>query len=377
MTRGYSQTAFFGSIDYELIPKTLTFTAGTRYYDYTNTEKGSKASEFSGCFDAGPPPCTSGGVNVATNIDAEHLRSTASGFSSRLNLSWKITPDALLYYTWSQGYRPGAFNRVSNPGKLGGLYDTPLAYNSDRLLNNELGWKTEWADHSVLFNGALYQEDWNSAQSVVFDPTQLGNLTYNTNGPNYRVRGVETTLVWRPMHGLTIQGSSAWNSTRQTNAPILTANDACGGSGQQACGSPIVVNGVPVNIFGPVGTSLAMSPSLMFNARVRYEWAVGDYQAFWQLAGTHQGHELSVNAATPGLVPATGSSGLVAAAYDIPGYSTYDASVGFAKDAWSVQFFGQNITDTLAKVFISNALAIETQTVIRPRVLGIKIGYKF
>jgi hypothetical protein len=42
-----------------------------------------------------------------------------------------------------------------------------------------------------------------------------------------------------------------------------------------------------------------------------------------------------------------------------------------------VQFFGQNLTDTRGMVIISNALAIETQTVIRPRVLGVKIGYKF
>src|SRR6266436_1795409 len=32
---------------------------------------------------------------------------------SRGNLPWHITPDAMLYYTYSQGYRPGAFNRVT------------------------------------------------------------------------------------------------------------------------------------------------------------------------------------------------------------------------------------------------------------------------
>ena len=376
VTRGYTQTALFGSVDYEIIPKTLTVTAGTRYYNYTNSEKGSKASDFSGCYEAGPPPCTVGGANVATNIDAEHLKSTASGFSSRLNVSWKIDSDALLYYTWSQGYRPGAFNRVSNLGKLGGLYNTPSFYSSDRLINNEIGWKTEWDDHRVQFNGAVYQEDWNNAQIIVFDPGQLGNLTFNTNGPNYRVRGIEMSLIWHPLHGLTFQSSAAWNSSEQTNVPVLTANANCGGTGQQACGSPIIIGGSTVNIFGAQGSPLAMSPPLMLNARIRYEWAVGDYQAFWQIGGTHQAHELSVNANTPPIAPG-GNPGSVATAYDIPGFSTYDASIGFSKDAWSLQFFGQNISDTLGKVFISNSLAIETQTVIRPRVLGVKIAYKF
>ena len=30
---------------------------------------------------------------------------------SRANLTWHLAPDALVYYTWSQGFRPGAFNR--------------------------------------------------------------------------------------------------------------------------------------------------------------------------------------------------------------------------------------------------------------------------
>jgi outer membrane receptor protein involved in Fe transport len=369
--RGYTQTALFGSVDYEILPKTLTITAGTRYYKYRNTERGSDVSDFD-CYEAGPAPCYAD----SANIDGEHLVSTASGFSSRVNLSWKIDSDALVYYTWSQGYRPGAFNRTSTLDKLGGEYNTPISYPSDKLINNEIGWKTEWADHTLQINGAVYQEDWTNAQTAVFDPGVLGNLTFNANGPNYRVRGLEQAVVWRVTHGLTLQGSAAWNSSSQTNVPYLLVNANCTASSTPACGTPIISGGAPVNIYGNLGSPLAMSPPLMFNGRLRYEWDAGEYHAFWQVGGTHQAHELSVNANTPSIAPG-GDAGSVAAAYDIPGFSTYDASIGFAKDAWSVQFFGQNITDTLGKVFISNALAIETQTVIRPRVLGVKIAYKF
>ena len=47
----------------------------------------------------------------ATNITAENLHSTYTGFRSRGNLTWHITPDVMVYYTFSQGFRPGAFNR--------------------------------------------------------------------------------------------------------------------------------------------------------------------------------------------------------------------------------------------------------------------------
>jgi iron complex outermembrane recepter protein len=373
VTRGYTQSALFGSVDYEIIPKTLTITAGTRYYDYKNTEKGSRVFGFSGCYEAGPAPCQSAWKGAS--IDAEHLSSSATGFSSRVNLSWKIDSDALLYYTWSQGYRPGAFNRTSTVGAINGLFDTPTAYQSDKLINNELGWKTEWADHHLQVNGAWYHENWNNAQVAFFDPGPggTGELTFNTNGPNYRVQGLETTVVWRVTHGLTFQGSAAWNSSEQTNSPFLTVNDGCGAAGEPACGSPILIN----NIFGPRGSPLAMSPPLMFNGRVRYEWDFNDYQAFAQFGGTHQAHELSVAGNTPSIQPGTGGAGTTSAAYDIPGYSTYDASFGAAKGGWTMQVYGQNLFDNRGKVFISNALAIETQTVIRPRVIGLKIGYKF
>ncbi|MEI9889314.1 MAG: TonB-dependent receptor plug domain-containing protein [Caulobacteraceae bacterium] len=39
--RGYDQFAAFGQVDFDLIPNTLTLTAGTRYYKYDEDEKGS------------------------------------------------------------------------------------------------------------------------------------------------------------------------------------------------------------------------------------------------------------------------------------------------------------------------------------------------
>ena len=54
--RGYKQTAFFTSLDFDLIPKVLTITAGTRYYDFDNSESGSVTGSFF-CYEAGAAPC--------------------------------------------------------------------------------------------------------------------------------------------------------------------------------------------------------------------------------------------------------------------------------------------------------------------------------
>jgi len=118
---------------------------------------------------------------------------------------------------------------------------------------------------------------------------------------------------------------------------------------------------------------LAQSPPFQANLRMRYERNVASYLAFAQAGAVHTAHSLSVVGNAPSIAPA----GSTSQAFDQPGYTTYDAALGVSKDAWTAQFYGQNITDTRGKVFISDSQAIETETVIRPRVLGVKFGYRF
>ncbi len=110
--RETKQTAFFASVDFDLIPKVLTLTAGTRHFLFQNSMAGSVLSSF-GCFEAGRaarrvprrPRWPS------YNLNAENLRDSESGWKSRANLTWHVTPDVMVYYTFSQGFRPGGFNQ--------------------------------------------------------------------------------------------------------------------------------------------------------------------------------------------------------------------------------------------------------------------------
>jgi iron complex outermembrane receptor protein len=364
--RGYRQYAFYLSSDVDLIPKVLTATLGTRWYDFNNTEVGAFGGGF-GCFEQGPAPCYAGGGS----IDAEHLNKTYAGFKSRANLTWKLTQDVMAYYTWSQGYRPGGFNRTMNgpfvPDQNGvKQYYTPAGYAPDQLVNNEIGWKSEWFDHRLLFNGAVYKEKWSNVQFEIFDPADLGSQAFVANGANYQVKGVELQLVARIAQGLTLQGGASWNSSEQTNSPALIANNPQSVN----YGKPITTIASP---YGEVGSSLAQSPPFQANMRMRYERNIASYLAFAQAGAVHTAHSLSVVGNAPSIAPA----GSTSQAFDQPGYTTYDAALGVSKDAWTAQFYGQNITDTRGKVFISDSQAIETETVIRPRVLGVKFGYRF
>src|SRR5262249_41179038 len=348
---------------------------GTRYYRFDNFEKGAVTGSF-GCYEAGAAPC----LASATNIDAENLRTTYTGFKSRVNLTWHIFPDVLAYYTWSQGFRPGAFNRNFGcyiPDNQGiNLYCSPLSFASDNLTNNEFGWKTEFFEHRVQWNGAVYQEDWNNVQVSFFDPGVLGNVGFGTNGPNYRIRGVETSFIAVILKGLTAQGAASWNSSEQTNSPFLIANNPellNNPASKAEYGQPILS---VQNPYGPIGGPSANSPPLQFNVRLRYEWPIMSYNAYVQAGATHTAHSYTQSSANPSLSAGSNVSTTLLR-FENPPITEYDASVGIAKDAWSAEFFAQNLTNVIKSTFTSTNQFVVAEAITRPRVLGLQVGYRF
>jgi outer membrane receptor protein involved in Fe transport len=388
VTRGYSQKAAYTSVDFDLIPKKLTLTAGTRYSRTETWEVGSTVGSF-GCqlinFPNAPNPCVNEpNYKDFININAEHLDRTFSGFRSRANASWKVTEDALLYYTWSQGFRAGGFNRTRfaavfnsplSPGKASyqaqavkyGGWVAPLDFAPDSLINNEVGWKTMWMDRRFQWNGAIYQEDWSNAQINV-DVNGVISNGITLNGGNYRVRGVETSGVARVTTGLTLEaGASGNRSELVKQTPFLWGN-----------GTPIDFSSLQSssgqklsNPVGALGSPLAGAPPFQGNIRARYEFPFNGYHTFAQVDAVHQSHSLATTDRLS--LDLQGNS----IAYNLPAFTTYDGAVGVGKDAWLVQAYGENLTDTRAQLYANYTEWYKAVTVSRPRTIGFRFSYNF
>jgi outer membrane receptor protein involved in Fe transport len=61
----------------------------------------------------------------------------------------------------------------------------------------------------------------------------------------------------------------------------------------------------------------------------------------------------------------------------LPAFSTLDASFGFSKDAWAVQAYGRNLTDTRGELSANYSQWYKAVTVEVPRTLGLTFSYKF
>jgi iron complex outermembrane receptor protein len=398
--RGYKQRAAFISADFDVIPKVLTVTGGARFYHYDEYEHGSEyysettstiKNVISGAVVDHPNGvCTAAGLcGFPINLDKSE-----SGHRLRGNVTWHVTSDIMTYYTYSEGFRPGGFNRTSSlPGKppsLAGVapftaggkdfqFNKPVGFDSDQLTNHEIGIKSEWLDRRLIVNLSGYVMKWSNIQLPLFDPVHLGNTTFDINGPTYRVKGLELQFDARITEGLSIQGSTSVNSAEQIDAPCLASNRVSATNPTPLGQCITTVKGKPyTNPYGVLGTRPPFSPPLMFNIRARYDWSFDVYKPFVWVGASHIGPQSNEPASFPsGLDPTQAVPTTTLLRYDIPSYTTFDAAVGVMRDNWTAQITGSNLSNEYGPTNISSGQFIQSQIPLRPRVLMANFSWKF
>ncbi len=349
--------------------------------------------------------CTAAGLcGFPINLDKSE-----SGHRFRGNVTWHPTQDIMAYYTYSEGFRPGGFNRTNSPlggpislsgvarycgsastdpaclpggalaGKNTSQFNKPAGYDSDQLTNHEVGIKSEWLDHRLLLNVSGYVMRWSNVQLSLFDPVHLGNTTFDVNGPTYRVKGFEVQFVAKLFEGLSLEGSSSVNSSEQISAPCLPSNRVSAYNPTPIGQCITTVKGLPyTNPYGVLGTRPAFSPPWMFNLRARYDWSAGEYKPFFWVGASHIGPQSNEPASFPdGNDPSQVNPTTTLLRYEIPGYTTYDAAIGVSRDNWTAQVVGSNLSNEYGPTNISSGQFIKSEIPLRPRVLMAQINYKF
>jgi outer membrane receptor protein involved in Fe transport len=276
-------------------------------------------------------PCQNVNKGIA---ESEHI--------GRANLSWKASDDAMLYLTWSEGYRPGGINRNPFAGD----------YVADFLTNYELGWKTTWLDNRLQFNGALFMQSWDDFQ-ISFQGAN--GITQVANGPSAEVNGLETQLQWLPVDELLISATAAFYDSELKDDY----------SNFDAAGNVVSVN-------APKGTALPITPKFKGNIVARYGFNLGGFDAHVQGSVAHAG-----KAASRLALDANAIIG------DIEANTTADLSAGIAKDNYSVELFVQNVGNEDAALY-KTAQCAESVCGVQPygvrpqpRTIGIKFTQKF
>jgi iron complex outermembrane recepter protein len=379
--RGFDQTAFFVHADYDIIPKVLTVSAGTRHFEYDQFEQGSVYHTATNCTGVTvcPPRAYIGTLKsgVYRGYSAKY-----TGFKSQFGLQYNPTEHVHLYYLYSEGFRPGGFNRYSEtkaPYTAGGSdkqFVKNYQYNPDYVKNNEIGVKSELFERRLQLNISAYDMKFLDSQIALYQPCCLGNSTFTTNGANYEDKGFEASAIARVIKGLTVQAAVAYNDNRQITSPCLKANAPTAPFPGQCITQ---VKGKPYpNPFGVKNGVAPFSPQLKGNLVARYDWELNNFN--WFVSGnadfvSHQYNEPSnyIAGDQPSqIVPTT-----TYLRYRMPSYANFGGSVGFSKDQWTVTVYGQNLNNSHASTFTSSGQFIKAETPLRPATVGVRIAETF
>ena len=305
--------AAFGEATFDITSK-LSITGGLRYYHYENTLYGFYGYSANYSSHTGEAKCDLFPGETFRNAPCVNLNKTvsASGETHKVNLTYKLDDEKLVYFTYSTGYRPGGVNRSGNFGP----------YQADSLANYELGWKTSWLDRSLNFNGALYDEEWSKFQFAFLGPN---SLTIVENAPSARIRGVEASLDWRATEHLTLSGGGSYNRAE------LTAN-FCGTDQTTGLLIPTCPDSQALAL---KGEQLPYTPKFKGDLTARYAF---DLMSDWK---AHAQASLSYQTMRSAAVFTADNANLG----DMPGFATVDFSIGAEHDKTSVELFAKNAFD--------------------------------
>ena len=375
------QFGLFGEASFDVIPDLLTLTFGARYYnievDFEGSANGSFCNsgaaqdanafgtDLNDLYDGDGQYTFIGSCNAAlrqtfnqgdtlADIQAAGLSASqaqqvfnalsapdvakAEGAIYKGTVTLTPTPDTLFYATYSEGFRPGLLNRPGGATNGSG-FTVPFELETDEVKNYELGAKLDLLDGQLRFNASAFYVDISRLQTTIFDPS-ITNLFFSDNAADAEIKGVEGEFTVAPyaLPGLTVTGAFSFLDTEITE--VLTPT------------TDVVV-----------GSELAYAPEFQGNARARYEWASGPLDYFVQGQVTHSSSKftdiISINT------------------IELESYTTFGFSMGVARDQWSLELFGENVTDERAEIagnFVNDRERITTN---RPATFGIRVGFDY
>jgi iron complex outermembrane recepter protein len=365
MDRTDRDQAVFGQVAFD-ITDALELSLGARYFEPEVHVKGFFGFGIGftqlGWSGTGENQCNLIGVGQGDRKDAPcvNVDKTIKESDSvyRVNLSWKATDSAMLYATWSEGYRPGGINRNPFAGD----------YIRDLLTNYEIGWKTRFANDRVQLNGAIFHEDWDDIQ-VSFQGAN--GITQVANGGKAQVDGIEAQLDWLPTDNLRLGIAVAYYDSELTKDFCDTDADDGDGDGNvtECFVDPDTLETV---IKAPKGTALPLTPEFKGNLIARYSFPVGAFNAYTQGTFNYQGSasselELADNAVYG----------------DIPSSTFVNLAFGTEWDKNTVELFISNVTGEDAPLGVTSectpqVCGVQTKGVkSRPQTIGIRYSHDF
>jgi outer membrane receptor protein involved in Fe transport len=333
--RDQEEMAIFGEVSYDITDK-LTVLLGARYFENEDAIEGITAYGIE-AFDS------YGFGLIDVDVEAEDEDAIF-----KVNIAYAIDDYKNIYFTWSEGYRPGGVNRASSA-------TVDPTYAPDFLTNWEFGWKTDWLNQTLRWNGAAYFMEWEDMQFTQFNSAAfLQPIGLTINIAEAEITGIETDFTWLPVQGLTLTAAMAYNEAELSEDFVLIPDNPTSSRSLNA----------------PDGTPLPYAPEWKFNLSARYDFGIGSFDSYGQIVYAY------VDDSYNDLFVYNGDT-LNTDRQQQDSYDNVNASAGLGRDNWNIELYVTNLTDERAEISRDTQAYGTYITTNRPRTIGLRLSMRF
>ncbi|MEN2787317.1 TonB-dependent receptor [Sphingomonas qilianensis] len=193
-----------------------------------------------------------------------HRERTFKDFTPEAGLEWKLNPDVLIYYTYSEGFKAGSGENASGSTTI---------VDPETIKNNEAGIKAT-VMRGLTVNLSAYAYTLRNLQlnkTITGGPT--GYTTIFQNAASTKAKGLELEVFARPTRGVRLSGALSYTDAHFTDYltldPLNPANVASAG----APGYNPITNPDPTAFGAPGGGNIQLSGNDVRNSP-RLSWNV-------------------------------------------------------------------------------------------------------
>ena len=181
-----------------------------------------------------------------------------SDYTNKVSVSFQPSDDMMLYATFSQGYKSGAFPSQAN---LPSVAATPV--DPETVDNYELGMKSTWWDNRIQFNVTLYDMDYSDLQ--VFE---LNNrLLLVLSSAQAESKGVDVDFNILLMDNLTLSTSYNYSDATYTD---FTSSGGANYDGNDMVYAPNSAFAIDVDYRYGLGSAGALDFNVTYNWKDDY-----------------------------------------------------------------------------------------------------------
>ncbi len=201
-TMDHNSASVFAHVDWEFIDNWF-LTLGGRY---TWEAKEAKNASFSDCVNLPPD-----GFDISCNLRDSGDDDWAN-FSPKVGVNWQLSDDAMLYASYTEGFRSGGYNiRTTSDNESPGPYD------EEKVEAYELGVKSTLWDGKARLNAAVFHNEYTDLQRN----RSIGIQNRIDNVAAATTEGAELEFTLLPIDNLALSASVGYLDAKYDDFPEL------------------------------------------------------------------------------------------------------------------------------------------------------------